>query len=597
VAVTRGASRAHIVSWTLGTISTAVAIIFGTLYFDRPSVDVQPVQLSIVPPPNVRFNTSPDQTVAVVSPDGRQVAFVAASGGNSLLWVRALNTLEARPLAATAGAALPFWSPDSEAIGFFSGAQLYTIGVDGGSLLSVCSGVNNGRGGTWNVDGEIVFAATSNGTTGLFKVSAAGGQPTLIAKVDNSRGDLSYRYPAFLPDGRRFLFLAFPSNAIWLGSLDSNETTRLFDVDSQVEYASPGYLLFRRQGRLVAQPFDVSGAKLTGAAVPIAEGLATDANGYAAFSVSENGVLAYRTGAGEPVTQLSWFDRSGTRVGIVASPAQHRDPVLSPDDTRLAVEITDPQSRTQDIWIVDLKRDVTSRLTFDPANDIYPVWSPDGRQIVFSSDRGNGVFNLYQKRADGVGNDEAVVKSTQDMVPYSWSPDGSALVYRTRPGVINLGILPLVGDRKPYLFDPSKVTQGTGQVSPNGRWLAYHSIESGRYEVYVQSFPTRGAGKWQVSKDGAANARWRGDGRELFYYALDGQLMAAPITGATTVEVAAPIALFPARMLNGPTPVYPFRQQYDVTRDGQRFLLNVPVEEAASLPITVMINWTATLKK
>ena len=216
---------------------------------------------------------------------------------------------------------------------------------------------------------------------------------------------------------------------------------------------------------------------------------------------------------------------------------------------------------------------------------------------MFGSDREGGVFNLYQKRADGVGPEEPVLKAPTDMVPNSWSPDGRALVYRTNATPMNLGVLPLVGDRKPRLFEPSKVNQATGQVSPDGRWIAYHSSESGRTEVYVQSFPAPGVGKWQISKDGGADARWRGDGRELFYYALDGRLMAVPMTGSTALQVGVAVPLFEARLLNGPDTHTGFKQQYDVTRDGQRFLINVPLEEASASPITVVLSWTAGLKK
>ena len=265
----------------------------------------------------------------------------------------------------------------------------------------------------------------------------------------------------------------------------------------------------------------------------------------------------------------------------------------------MAVEATDPQRGTQDIWLVELARGVTSRLTLDPGNDIYPIWSPDGSRLVFGSDRDSGVFNLYQKQANGAGDDELVAKSLDPMAaPYSWSPDGRYIVYRTNPsGAFSLGLLPLVGDRKPRPFlQSSTFNQNYGQVSHDGRWIAYNSTESGRIEVYVRNFPAAGA-KWQISKDGAAFPRWRGDGRELFYYAVDERLMAVAIKGDAAVEVGTAVPLFEARMLNGPNPAFGFRAQYDVTRDGQRFLLNVPLEETASSPITVVVNWTAGLKK
>jgi len=321
---------------------------------------------------------------------------------------------------------------------------------------------------------------------------------------------------------------------------------------------------------------------------------------YPAFSVSESGVLAYRTGAPSTRTQLAWFDRAGKALGPIGQSGLYRNPALSPDGTRLAVEATDPQSRKQDIWLVELACGVTSRFTFDPGNDIYPVWSPDGSRIMFGSDRDGGVFNLYQKLANGAGVDEPVLKSGAMGAPYNWSPDGRSIVFRTLTdaGVFSSSILPLFGDRKPRpLLLSSTFTQGLGQVSPDGRWIAYISNESGRYEVYGQSFPTLGDGKWQISKDGAIQPRWRGDAKELFYYAADGRLMAVPIKGDTAIEVGTAVPLFEAHMLNGPNTAVGFRQQYDVTRDGQRFLINVPLEETTASPITVVLNWTTALSQ
>lgn len=263
------------------------------------------------------------------------------------------------------------------------------------------------------------------------------------------------------------------------------------------------------------------------------------------------------------------------------------------------MEAADAQSRTQDIWLLGLARGVVSRLTFDPRNDTYPVWSPDGSRIAFGSDREGG-FNLYQKLSNGAAGEELLLKSSSDAIvaPYSWSPDGRFLFYRdVSSGGFNTGILPLIGDRKPRLFFPKATfAQVLAQVSPDGRWIAYSSNESGRYEMYVQSFPTPG-GKWQISKDGGFHQRWRGDGKELFYHAADGQLMAVPIAGDSALEIGTAVPLFKARLLNGPVIATGFRAQYDVARDGQRFLLNVPLEETQASTITVVVNWTAGLKK
>jgi len=597
------ARRGNRAAWMLAavaTVTTAAAIGLAIPYLRSAPSDVHPMRFSVFPPQNVTLTRSTNQTVAVVSPDGRRVAYVASRvGANPALWVRSLDALEAQPLPGTEGVGLvlPFWSPDSRTLGFFAGGKLKTIDAAGGPVQSLCD-APNGRGGAWNRDGVIVFAP--NAVSGLFKVPAGGGQPTPVTTPDASRKEIAHRFPSFLPDGRHFLYFASPSNTIWLGSLDSKETTRLLQADSQAQYAAPGYVLFVRQGTLLAQPFDARRGTLTGDAVPIGEQLGPDANNYAPFSVSDSGVLAYRTGALNTTTQLTRFDRTGKALGPVGQPGLYRNPVLSRDGTRLAVEAVDPQGRNQDIWLVELARGVMSRFTFDPGNDIYPVWSPDGSRIMFGSDREGGAFNLYQKLANGAGVDEPVFKSGAMGAPYDWSPDGRYIVFRTRTeaGSFSQSILPLFGDQKPRpLLQSSMFTQTTGQVSPNGRWIAYISNESGRYEVYVQSFPTLRGGKWQISKDGAIHPRWRGDAKELFYYAADGRLMAVAIKSDTAVEVGTAVPLFEARMLNGPNTAVGFRQQYDVTRDGQRFLINVPLEDAAPSPITVVVNWTASLKK
>jgi hypothetical protein len=393
------------------------------------------------------------------------------------------------------------------------------------------------------------------------------------------------------------LYRAYPSNAILLGSLDSNETTRLLTAESQAVYVAPDSLLFVRQGTLVAQPFDMRSGTLRGDPMPVAEQvLQFQGPGEAAFAASPSGVLAYRTRPIDTRTQLTWVDRAGQPLGLVGPPGRYRNPEMSPDGTRVAVEVADPKTGAHDVWLVDVGRSVTSRLTFDPGNDIYPIWSPDGVWIMFGSDR-DGVFNLYQKRADGTGNEERVLTSTDDMVPYSWSPDGRAVVYRVgQRAPFNMGILPLVGERTPRLFEASTFNQSYGQVSPDGRWLAHTFQGSGRFEVYIRNFSEPLGGRWQITKDGAIFPRWRHDARELFYYAVDGRLMAVPITGTSAPDVGAAVPLFEARMLNGPTIPVGFRQQYAVARDGQRFLLNVPLEETPTSPITVVINWAAGLK-
>jgi eukaryotic-like serine/threonine-protein kinase len=293
---------------------------------------------------------------------------------------------------------------------------------------------------------------------------------------------------------------------------------------------------------------------------------------------------------------LTWFDRSGRVAGTAGPTGRYRNPLLSPDRTRVAVEMVRDADRNRDIWLLELARGVLSRFTFDPRNDVNPVWSPDGRRIAFGSDREGGVFSLYQKESDGAAAEELLFKSTvENAIPYSWSPDGRFILHRyMNAGAFNTGVLPLAGDRKPRLFLPVAFVQSMAQVSPDGRWVAYHSNESGRYEVFVQTFPTP-AGKWLVSKDGGYHPKWRADGKEIFYYASDGQLMAVPVESGTALEVSSAVPLFRAQLLNGPAAAPGFRAQYDVTPDGQRFLLNVPAVEAQPPSVTVVLNWPAGL--
>jgi eukaryotic-like serine/threonine-protein kinase len=347
----------------------------------------------------------------------------------------------------------------------------------------------------------------------------------------------------------------------------------------------------------------VETATLKGEAMPLAQQLvpvnAATPEGGATFSASSNGVLVFRSGATSVLSQLTWVDRRGMRRRGVGPPGYYRNPALSPDGTRIAVEVPDLQSGTQDIWVMDVASGVSNRFTFDPANDVYPIWSPDGKRIAFGSDRvRRDGFRAYQKSADGVGTEALMVESDKDLSPLSWSTDGRFVVFRTRfpfPGV-NLAVLPVLGELSPYNFETVNFVQGQGQVSPDGRWLAYNSNESARYEINVQSFPKPGGGKWQVSKDGGSFPRWRRDGKELYYYASDGRLMAVPVGGTTGLEVGAAVALFEPGLVNGPANTSGYRAQYDASPDGQGFLLNVPIDPSAESPITVILNWPSLMR-
>jgi len=410
---------------------------------------------------------------------------------------------------------------------------------------------------------------------------------------------VGHAWPHFLPDANHFLYLAFNSDpaksAIRVGSLDSKESKLLLNAHSFALYAPPGYLLFQRDGTLMAQPFDAAAIELTGEAFPIAEQVQVNtANGRVAFDVSQNGVLVYRSSGGLN-TQLTWFDRGGKELGRIGEPGGYVSPKLSPDGKRVAVYRTTGVGASGDIWVFDLARNTQTRLTFDAADDSTPLWSPDGSRIAFTSTRNNS-FGLYQKNSNGIGDEELLLKTGAFTVPEDWSLDGRFLVYMSTEGSgRDVSLLPLAGERKPVSFLKTPFYERHAQLSPDGRWMAYISDESGTSEVYVQSFPA-GGGKWQVSTSGGVQPRWRHDGKELFYLGPDGKMMAVAVKAGATFEAGTPEALFQTRIY-GLATAPNYSQQYDVTPDGQRFLLNVDVSDVNSVPLTVVLDWTAALQK
>ncbi len=570
---------------------------FVTTHFREAPPEVRAVRAFILPPEKSSFDfLGRNGGPVTVSPDGRRLAFVATTAeGKRLLWVRSLDTLSAQALTGTEGASHPFWSPDSRFIGFFADGKLKKIEASGGPSLTLCD-VPDGLGGTWNRDGVIVF--TPSGLGALQRVSASGGVASAVTKLDEARGEVGHRWPWFLPDGQHFLYLGktvavgeTEKNAIYVASLESQKSKLLLHANSNVAYAQ-GYLLFVRQTTLMAQPFDAARLEMVGDAFPIAEQVQYEpAFTRGVFSVSENGVLAYQTGAVVSNSQLAWFDRSGKSLGMLGDQALYSFLRLSPDGKRAAVMIADAQTARADIWLYEVARGLRTKFTFDPADERTPTWSPDGSRIVFSSNR-KGHFDLYQEAASRAGSEELLLESNLDKYPSSFSPDGRFLLYNTNDPKtrMDLWVLPLSGDQKPFPFLPTEFIEFSGQFSPDGRWIAYQSDESRRREIYVAPFPGPG-GKRQISTAGGSFPKWRGDGKEIFYLAPDNKLMGAEVNGhGATLEVGAVRPLFEARPA-GPGYVY------DVTADGQRFLVNTAVEQKVSSPITLVINWTADLKR
>jgi len=589
-------------AWSAAAVAIFAGLAVATFTFLRSTPqDRQAVRFLVSPPDGWNLTrefgftgAATASTPLAVSPDGHRLAFVATSAdGQTLLWVRPLDTVVAQSLGGTSGASLPFWSPDSRSLAFFADGKLKKIDLTGGPAITLCD-APRGYGGTWSRDGVVVFAQA--GSLALQRVSAAGGAPTVASKL--GEGETGHRRPFFLPDGRHFLYYAIGASArrggiysVYVGSLDSAERTLLLNADSQVVY-SQGHLVFLRETTLMAQPFDAQGLKLSGEAFPIAEAIQTQAYPpVGVFSASESGVLAYQTGTIGVGSRLVWFDRTGQQRGVLGDSAPYDGLEFSPDGKRASVSIREAQGRV--IWIYDLERGLRTRFTFDSADENTPVWSPDGSRIVFSSRR-KGHMDLYQKASNGAATEDALFADTDSLgkTAQSWSPDGKFIMYDrvdAQTGY-DLFVLPLFGDHKPYPFLQTQFNERRGRFSPDGRWVAYASDESGRYEVYVSPFPGPG-GKWQVSTAGGMSPRWRHDGNELYYLAFDNTLMAAAVNGrGASFGVGAVKPLFRARTAGA-------SYLYDVSADGLRFLVNTLPEQTASAPITVVLNWSAGLKK
>ncbi len=587
-------------AWMAAAILLGLAIVpFAIAYVRRPATEPHAIRSAILPPEKSSFRFSGISSgPVVISPDGERLAFVASTPeGRHLIWVRPLDALTARPLEGTDGAAFPFWSPDGRFIGFFADAKLKKIDASGGPPQTLCD-TSIARGGSWNQEGTIIFAPDVNDS--IYRVSASGGEPAQVTTLDQSRQHFNHRWPYFLPDGRHFLFFARSSDGeytgIYVGSLDSKELKFLLPGASNAVYAPPGYLLFVRERTLMARSFDASRLQLTGEAVPVADSVGVSGSVQRGiFSVSSNGILAYQGGGVESGWPLLWFDRAGKQSGAVGEPAIHLFHRISPDGHKLVAQINDARTGNIDLWIYDLARGVRTRLTFDPSVESWPVWSPDGTHIAYASNR-KARFHIYQIASSGAGGEEPLLEEPDaDTRPLSWSRDGRYLAFMRRQARgttrADIWILPLFGDRKAFPIMQSPFEESVAAFSPDGRWLAYESNESGRNEVYVTPFPGAG-GKWQVSTAGGSAPRWRSDGLELYYLAADNKLMAAAIMPkGTTLEIGAVRSLFQARPVAGPG------GGYDATGDGKRFLIDAEPEQAGGEPITLVLNWTADLHR
>lgn len=586
----RGSKKSLLVAWGTAALAVVIAALALQAYFRNNAKSEPTIRFHVSAPEKATFNfAGRDAGPVAMSPDGSRIAFVASTAeGRKRLFIRRLDSLSAQPLEGTDGASYPFWSPDSRYLGFFADGKLKKIDSFQGPSQTICD-APMGRGGAWNRDGVIVFAPSVYGS--LNRVSADGGEVTRATELDNSSDELSHRWPSFLPDQRHFLYLGFRSvvagqksgHRAYVASLDDKEKRFLFEADSAVQYAWPGYLLFAREAGLLAIPFDKT-LRVRGEARAIARHVQTYLNTASAiFSVSQNGVLTYEEGHTPAVSQLAWFDRTGKQIAAVGPQGDYEDPALSPDGQRVAVNQIDAQTGITNIWFHEISGNKASRFTFSVSFDHHGVWSPDQSRIVFDSQR-KGPADLYEKTLHGTGSEQLLLHSEEEKTPLGFSPDGKFVVFQSSSPTTkwDLWILRL-GDRKPVPFLQTANNEVGGQVSPNGRWLSYASDESGRWEVYVTSFPSP-EGKWQVSTGGGTQPRWRPDGKELFYLSADRTLMSVEIRSGNGFESERVTPLFATRAK------YTGTVAYDVSADG-RFLINTIVSDEASPGLTVVLNW------
>ena len=580
----------------IAAVLIPMAILSG--YIIRKPEAATVVRSTILPPAGTTFVTMlPGAGPPVLSPDGMQLAFTARDEKSKvMLYVRSLNSVTARALAGTEDAIYPFWSADSREVAFFAGGKLKRVHASGGPPQDICESFG-GRGGSWSKDGEIVFTPSSN--LGLFKVSAGGGTPEAASKLDTALGENSHRFPFFLPDGKHFIFWSRTSRpgqspVLYVGELGKLQAKLLMKSESIASFAS-GYLLFLRGQTLMAQPFDSKSLELSGEPQPLAERVAINGPSVRAmFSASEAGTLIYQTGEASAGWTMVWRDREGKQTDAFAKAEHYLTPALSPDGTRMAVTIFDGQQGVSEIWIFDLVRQTSNRFTFGPATQTFPIWSADGKTIFFGSNV-KGFSHIYAKAADGSGVTRVVLDDGDELEsPRITSADGRYLIYGRRlPNETgyHIWVLPLTGGGKPFPIVQDGFDEDYPTLSANGKWMAYQSNESGRKEVYITAFPSGGA-KWQVSNTGGSSPKWRRDGKELFFLDAADTITAVDVNiSEGAPRLGAPHGLFQAVGIQrdfGP---------YDVTADGKRFLVNSGNLKEGGDPLTLVLNWTAELKK
>jgi len=530
------------------------------------------------------------------APDGKTIALVAYSeqANKYVIWRYQIGDREAVVIPGTEDASHPFWSPDGRAIGFFADGKLKKVEAVAGMSAQVLCDAPNGRGGTWNRDGVILFAPEV--FKGIYRISSAGGTPVELTKLDTSRSETTNRWPVFLPDQRHFLYLAanfsgeYQKDAIYVGSLDSNEKHLVVSASSNAAYAEPGYLLYMRNNALVAQPFDLRTYTLKGDAHTISDEVQyLPTIDLALFAVAGKGALVMQTGKGTDKSELLWLNRNGKQVGIAGPPGLYGNVSISPDGRRIAFDKMETDGRHWDIWIHELANDAMARITFGPGLNQLPIWSLDGKQVVYSAIR-NSQWGLFSKSADGSGSERPIssmIASIQG--PWDWSRDGKLLMWQNG----ELWYLLLSDPHPKPVFQNSWIVRNA-QFSPDGKWIAYSSNETGSWEIYVSPFPHADS-KWQVSRGGGEEPRWRRDGKELFYLSAEGKMIAVPVKTTGSFEAGSPVTLFqthPRQPISALDHI-----SYDVSADGQKFLVNAKVDAPSAAPLSFILNWASEMEK
>jgi Tol biopolymer transport system component len=579
-------------AWRRALPWAVAGIVFAALIavvFLRPAPESLVVKATVPPPEGTQFDLRPASPgPAAVSPDGSKIAFTALDeNGRTRVFIRRLDAGKAHALSGTEGAQYPFWAPDSRWLGFFTQPDdvLRKIDTNGGPPITLCP-ASNGKGGSWNSDGVIVFSADAS--SGLSRVPASGGEAVELTVRDTDRHN-SHRFPWFLPDGRHFLFVgrgvAGEESTILIGSLDGGEPVSLMNNESQAIYAS-GHMMFVRDQTLMAQAFDPGSLAMTGEAFPVAEDvLVVPGASLAVFGASANGVLTFQTGSAIAETTLEWRDRSGRSEGSLGDAALYRLARISPDEGHVMVQVVDVESGTQDLWVYEVDRGIRTRFTFDPLADVSPVWSPDGETIYFSSNRG-GKFDIYRKPLSGVGEAELVAEFERNAFPESVSPDGRFLtVLAEGEDSADTWTVDLQNQAEASVFRQTEFNEGGAVISPDGRWVAYHSDEGGDFAVFVTTFPKESR-KWQVSTAQGVYPEWRDDGREIVYTDYNGMLHAVKVDGSgATFNVGEAEALF---AIEPPDQGGSF---FSLSADAERVLVIPGVTQQANTLLNLVVNW------